>query len=560
MMGLHTWMGILAGWVLYFVFITGTPGYFQAGITRWMQPERPLQTQTNPDTLNVTATLNAAQTYLQTHGAHADRWFIVAPDNVGAPLRVFWSHADKPGFEQAEVPVVYATTPALNTTPSTAATTASPAASPPATAAAPKTPPPVAPRETGGGAALYEMHYMLHFMPGDWAMWIVGAAAMFMLVAILTGVVAHKKILSETLVFRANKGQRSWLDAHNLIGTLALPFMLMITYSGLAFYMTSYLPTGWQSVYGTRNIDNRLYNDETNLLGPVPKVIAPAAGSPPAAPAAPFSTLLARTGVLPTTPASALPLDLVSVVNPDTAQQVVVLRSWQTGQGALSPGMWRFDGLDGRLTGHLTLANRGLNTVLSLHAASFADVTIHVLYFVLGLMGTTLVGTGLVYWVVKRRARYVGKTDRQPLWLITVEHINVGVIAGLPVSIAVYFWANRLIPATMAGRAAMEMNALFLAWAACLLYAAVRSVKAGWRDTWAVAAALYLLLPVLNIATTDRGLTVTIPRGDWGLASFDLTSIAFGLVFAAIAWKVHCRKVPTRRPLAVSTRQQESQA
>ncbi|MGE4306588.1 MAG: PepSY domain-containing protein [Novosphingobium sp.] len=39
---LHTWVGLSAGWVLLFVFVTGAAGYFQTEITRWMQPERPL--------------------------------------------------------------------------------------------------------------------------------------------------------------------------------------------------------------------------------------------------------------------------------------------------------------------------------------------------------------------------------------------------------------------------------------------------------------------------------------------------------------------------------------
>ena len=39
---LHTWTGLIVGWVLFFVFVTGTPGYFQIEITRWMQPELPM--------------------------------------------------------------------------------------------------------------------------------------------------------------------------------------------------------------------------------------------------------------------------------------------------------------------------------------------------------------------------------------------------------------------------------------------------------------------------------------------------------------------------------------
>ena len=40
---LHTWTGLVVGWVLFFVFLTGTAGYVQIEFTRWMQPEKALQ-------------------------------------------------------------------------------------------------------------------------------------------------------------------------------------------------------------------------------------------------------------------------------------------------------------------------------------------------------------------------------------------------------------------------------------------------------------------------------------------------------------------------------------
>ena len=36
---IHTWLGLLAGWILFAMFLTGTASYFRPEITRWMQPE-----------------------------------------------------------------------------------------------------------------------------------------------------------------------------------------------------------------------------------------------------------------------------------------------------------------------------------------------------------------------------------------------------------------------------------------------------------------------------------------------------------------------------------------
>ncbi|HEV7314113.1 PepSY-associated TM helix domain-containing protein [Sphingopyxis sp.] len=36
---LHTWTGLVLGWLLFAIFVTGTASYFQEEITAWMTPE-----------------------------------------------------------------------------------------------------------------------------------------------------------------------------------------------------------------------------------------------------------------------------------------------------------------------------------------------------------------------------------------------------------------------------------------------------------------------------------------------------------------------------------------
>ena len=37
--GLHTWSGLLVGWILYPIFLNGAVSYWRDEITRWAQPE-----------------------------------------------------------------------------------------------------------------------------------------------------------------------------------------------------------------------------------------------------------------------------------------------------------------------------------------------------------------------------------------------------------------------------------------------------------------------------------------------------------------------------------------
>lgn len=103
---------------------------------------------------------------------------------------------------------------------------------------------PVEVRETRGGSFLYRFHFELYGMPREVARWIVGIATMLMLAAIVSGVITHKKIFKDFFTFRPAKGQRSWLDAHNVTAVLALPFHFMITYSGLLLLMFMLMPWG----------------------------------------------------------------------------------------------------------------------------------------------------------------------------------------------------------------------------------------------------------------------------------------------------------------------------
>ncbi|WP_421021575.1 PepSY domain-containing protein, partial [Klebsiella pneumoniae] len=59
--------------------------------------------------------------------------------------------------------------------------------------------------------------------------------------------------------FRPGKGQRSWLDGHNAIGVLVLPFHLMISYSSLVLFMYMVMPAGIMASYG--NDTGKYFND-----------------------------------------------------------------------------------------------------------------------------------------------------------------------------------------------------------------------------------------------------------------------------------------------------------
>lgn len=497
----HTWGGLSVGWILFFIFLTGTLGYFDTEIDRWMKPELP------KDTATVAQSLAVAEARLQQQATGAERWFINPPTNRDNPnLRIFWQmpgEDGKRGITGNEL---------LDSA----------------------TGEPVVSRATGGGQTLYRMHYSLHYLPTDIAYWIVGICSMFMLLAIVTGVVIHKKIFKDFFTFRPQKGQRSWLDMHNLLSVTALPFHFMITYSGLIFLAFTYMPLIVASSYGTGEDAQKVFFDE---------LFVEADNAKRANVAAELTSLGAMVAVAESRWGENQ-VRYLDIANPGDANARVSIGRQLDSPLRASPELV-FDGISGELLKDNAAATSAPRTVrdtfLGLHEGLFANTLLRWLYFLSGLLGTAMIATGMILWTVKRRPAQLKKTNGPDLGHRVVESLNLGTIVGLPIAIAAYFWANRLLPIDFAARSNWEVHAMFLVWLATLLYPLTRTIMRGWVDLLWVAAAAYGFLPIVNALTTDRHLANSLAQGDWLFAGVDLTLLITGALFAVAAAKLQRR-------------------
>lgn len=503
---LHTWSGLVVGWVLFFVFVTGTAGYFTFEITRWMEPERPLQGAA-PEYDNGALAMMAMDR-LEQVAPNAEYWSITLPhksqSNRGwEEFAIGWETMPLAGHEHG-----------VQGSEKLDPTTGEPRSE-------------VEPRETGGGSLLYRMHYELHYIDYAIAFRIVGVCTMLMLLAIVTGVITHKKIFKDFFTFRPGKGQRSWLDAHNVISVMALPFFLMITYSGLVFFHTAYMPSGVASVYGIDSKATERYFDDlfgdhgheaiTRPTASVPDMITKAETA--------WGKGQVRSAFIQHDSGQVPRVDIGRV----RGGQVRIFDS----------EVMRFNAHTGEplpLDPEDSATLKTFSTLLALHEGRFAEPWLRWVYFVAGLLGAGMIGTGLVMWTVKRRRNHDATGGHFGLRL--VEALNVATIVGLPAGVAAYFWANRLLPVEMADRVNWEANFLFLVWGEALIYALFRHIRKAWVELLWLASAAFALLPLINALTTEKHLLNTVAAGDWVLAGFDLTMLALGIAFAYMAIKV----------------------
>jgi len=406
-----------------------------------------------------------------------------------------------------------------------------------------------APRDTRGGEFLYRLHFDLYYMSAIWGRWIVGVAAMFMLVAIVSGVITHKRIFKDFFTFRPRKGQRSWLDAHNVTAVLALPFHLMITYTGLVTLMFMYMPSPTKALYGAEQ--NTMFAE----VFPNAERVKPAKQFAPLADIAPMLLQAERAwGQAPTR---------IVLTQPNDANARIVLHRPAGQQLSNVEPTMTFDGASGALLSgpkpmSATLDARG--AIYGLHVAHFADALLRALFFVCGLAGTAMVATGALLWGVKERQKYakvVAKGGRVGFGVRLVDALNIGAIAGLPIAFAAYFWANRLLPVEMASRSNAEANCFFIAWGIAAVLAQIRPTRGMWRIQLTAGAVLFAGLPLLNALTTTTHLGVTLFGGP-GLrpvAAFDIVVLLLGALLGSAAWWLGKPKkaAAARQPSRAST-------
>ena len=505
----HTWSGLLVCWLLLLVFMGGTAAYYKHEITFWMKPELHKAADA-PSKVTPAESARLAVRELQQRAPKANAWFLDLPHERNPLIYASWTNPPRKGMTREERRAAFRTQN-FTLDPMTGEHTA-------------------APRDTRGGEFLYRLHFDLYYMSAIWGRWIVGACAMCMLVAILSGIVTHKRIFKDFFTFRPRKGQRSWLDAHNATAVLALPFHLMITYTGLVTLMFMYMPSPTKALYG---------EDQNTMFADVFMNVDRTRPARVAAPLADIAPMLQQAerawGEAPTR---------VVVSHPNDANaKVELFRPSGRQLSNIEPSM-TFNGASGALvssTGPISTTLSARAALYGLHVAHFADPLLRALFFICGLAGCAMVATGALLWGVKERQKYakiVAQGGKVGFGVRLVDALNIGAIAGLPVAFAVYFWSNRLLPLELVERSNAEANCFFAAWAGCAILAQIRPTRGMWRFQLTLGALLLGGLPLLNAVTTNTHLGVSLFGGP-GLrpvAGFDLVTLALGLLLGWAAW------------------------
>lgn len=475
----HTWFGLVVGALLFIIFWTGTLAVFDREIDRWTMPATRL-----PIANSVSA--DALMPVVRDLVEGSRGWRMILPDDRVPVAEVQASFADGSYVRRFIDPVSMQILPDEGT--------------------------------AGASDFFYPYHYNLH--SGAIGLFLCALAAVIMVALCVSGVIIHRKIFADFFTLRiVRKAQRTTLDLHNLSGVLFLPFLLMISFTGVAIFTYTYLPSA-----------------QTIMFSGDPQAMTAGYFSRDAA-GRPGGEIVSLEGLRDRAKDhwGARP-DYVQIVHPGDAGSYVELRPPNGSKISFSTEAMWFDAATGARLGASpsTGTRRAYDFLYGIHLVQFHHWPLRWLYFVSGLAGCLLIATGMLFWVQSRRKRHQREGRRGAR---AAEAFVIAATIGPLLATLGFLVANRTLPITAPDRASTEMWIFHLVWIASAVHAFAKG-RAAWREqAWMVAAGC-LLAVVLNAWTTETGLFDAISAGLWHSAGVDLLLLATSAVAAWSAIKL----------------------
>lgn len=361
---------------------------------------------------------------------------------------------------------------------------------------------------------------------------VVGVAGVIVLLSILTGLIAHTKILRDLFTLRYYRSVRlKWQDTHKLMGVWLTPFFAMIAYTG-AFLGIVALLTPIVALLAFKGDQQALVNA---VLGP------------PAEPAGIHAPMVSMDTIaqIPHPDSGRLPARVLMTHWGDQNATMDVLYTSEDKLVAfetLSVSAITAEPVHTPPIEAVTPAQRVVDSMSPLHYGTFGGIALKWLYFVLGLMLCVVTVTGLMMWIERRLHGREGTLN--PVIYRRMSRAVVGLTLGLPMATLALFYLDKLYVGEEDARLMWTGGAYFSVWlltalGACVArtdYQAVRWLVRG-MGVGLVA------LPLLNLFTTGdafwSGLTV---GASWAWA--DVAFLVLGLLSLYVA-----HVLPQRRPV-----------
>lgn len=366
---------------------------------------------------------------------------------------------------------------------------------------------------------------------------LTGIIGIALLLSIVSGIVAHTKIIQEFYTLRLWRSVRlRWQDTHKVLGLWSLPFSAMIAFTGAFIGIIAImLPIVAMSMFK---------GDMQTMMQEMEFVPQQAAGieaemldldqvfdmQHERTGYHPFAVRIANWGDENAVYQLRFPSDQLR-------NHEAILINGATGE-RLPPDPFE----------RPTSTNRVMAAVSALHFGTFGGLPLKYLYFGLGVILTVIIALGNMMWIERRLHGREGNKSEH--FYRALSRLTIGISLGFPLATVAIFHADKLLFIGTGDYLAQTGQVYFAGVAMALLYAfARRDDYRATAELFAITGLLSLLIPVTNyIATGDIFLlSLGAPTGDYAVV--DLTAVIFGAILLLCAWKLPQRRPEKKQPI-----------
>lgn len=496
----HTWTGLLAGMALFIAFYAGAITLFKEPLARWASPPSVTQALALEDVPSVMTRVIAEHPE-----AARDLRVYLAPEAPKERLEWDVPHAGADEHDNLSVRHFRATVEGG-----------------------------VPRAEELRRTHLPEFIDVLHRVVGlpvdrDELRWFMGVVAALYGVALFSGVVILvPSLVKDLFALRVGPNlKRMWLDAHNVVGILSLPFHVVMAVTAVIFAFHD-------GIYGLQ--DRIIHRGKLTATFQGGKPPADAKPRDPAKMLPPAEIAARVTAIAPDFEPEML--QYMQVTGPRAMVRVwghdpkhVAFR-FMGGIAMVDPYSGRVVSAD-YLPGRQNAATLTLSSVFALHFATFGGAPVKWMYFCLAMLGAWLFYGGNLLWVETRRKKASKRAggaipaQRRDTRLMASATVGVclGAVSGISATIAAAKWLGHARDPNP-----WHERVYYAVFLGAIAWAFLRGPARAAVDLLRLAVATTLAIPVTSlVAVLVPALGMWAHRSTWGV---DATALVLAFAFA----------------------------
>ncbi|CAI3947141.1 PepSY-associated TM region (PiuB) (PUBMED:15124630) [Commensalibacter communis] len=480
----HQWFGLIGGWLLFVLFVSGTISIYDKEITQWMQPELGMYAPTA--SVSSTALDQAYDSWKQHKQIRKN--LIALPSSRDPFIRVL--HAQD---NMLQGNVIHPQNGNI-----------------------------IPVRATGGGYFIDSFHNNLFIgrFIGGAILLIMGIAFIFV---IISGVVIYlpKIVKNAFFVYPKPQTARFKSDLHTISGFFFLPFLFIVAISGVLFLAPRYLPNTQPLPNAVPTKQHKEFSQQSTRLD--------------------LLTLLNKAQIYFNTMPGAILFTKKEVrfIEGDE-KQIARLKNYV----AFDKKTQQISSFSRKPT-IITLVNQ---TLLGIHTVRSGGHFFRVIFAIMGIGSSVLIACGLLFYSNRKRNSLISMHSiPQQLFYRITEGITIGIIMGTLIAMITLLWSNRLLPAELSTRINWEINCFFISFflvlGVSIMGSILGKIKCTWLNLTFIFSGLCLLLPFLNYIQTAPYFIAAIHNSNYLYLITDAVIFICGIIFLRLFFYIKSKGI-----------------